>query len=254
MRTQTIIIALLATALRLTAADVADIIPEFTRSWPNLRELSVGSPGYPLLIDESCIADKSALDGSKVRLLDGEAYSSWFMKFNVDESEQVCAVYWDARLKEFSLLFADRARGNMDYGIAGSAICVPGDGFVYSIGRIPRIRSDVFYVTRYVFNGERFREQPQAIIHLDVRTKVNADFKIYSDESKRVSIGTVQKGSTVTIVGIRYKKTMDIDNYTALILTPLGLCGWMDDVMINKQGDYRIHVLDILSYQDIPSG
>jgi len=94
-----------------------------------------------------------------------------FISFKASTSKAVCARLLGCEDQGLQPVVRGQHNENMSYSILGNVYCVPGDGFIYAIKSLLRIDTDVFYVSKYAFNGEIFLEQPQALISLDVQTR-----------------------------------------------------------------------------------
>ncbi|HPY41308.1 MAG TPA: hypothetical protein PLM98_12380 [Thiolinea sp.] len=103
----------------------------------------------------------------------------------------------------------------IEQGIGGLVLIIPGNGFIYVSGHT----NSMFDARRkYKIENDKLVEIKQPFYYVGVDTNLKQDLEIFSDETLKTSLGSLAKDSPVSV--LLYKD----ENY--LLKSSLGLVGW----------------------------
>lgn len=106
--------------------------------------------------------------------------------------------------------------------VPGSALYIPGNGFVYSAGH----NNNTFYQRRkYAISDNKFKEIVQPYYYVGLKTKTLKPIVLYSDKNLRHIVAELTGNEDVEVLlAEKIEKNSTVLMY--LLRTPFGLCGW----------------------------
>lgn len=104
---------------------------------------------------------------------------------------------------------------DLNIGLGGLVLVIPGNGFIYVSGHV----NNMFDVRRkYKIENDKLVEIEQPFYYVGIDAPLKKDLEIYYDEDLKKSLGSLAKGSPVSILLAKG------ENY--LVKSSLGLVGW----------------------------
>ena len=128
----------------------------------------------------------------------------------------------------------------------GSYICVPANGYLYSIDRPSFTRISIVRKFEYISND--FIEVPQPFYHCSIKTTASANINIYSSQDLKVKVATILSGADLTVIGFwaRSEGVYLSDDFCFLLKTHGGLIGWHKAFVVGNIGPSTLYSLPIM--------